>query len=94
MYRAAVIQTETSKSEDRSENQKQADLGPPVGEGECRVVDIEDDGEQADGITRVERGYVVIVPDTESGERVEIEISNTRENVGFAEVIERQDYYE
>ena len=94
MYRAAVIQTETSKSEDGSENRDRDDLGPPVEEGERRVVDIEDVGEQGDGITRVERGYVVIVPDTEPGERVEIEISNTRENVGFAEVIERKDYYE
>lgn len=94
MYRAAVIQTEAMESEDRSGEQDGDELGPPVEEGERRVVDIEDVGEQGDGIARVERGYVVIVPDTEPGERVEIEISNTRGNVGFAEVIERQDYYE
>ena len=94
MYRAAVIQTETVESENRSGDRDGDELGPPVEEGERRIVDIEDVGEQGDGIARVERGYVVIVPDTEPGERVEIEISNTRENVGFAEVIERQDYYE
>lgn len=94
MYRAAVIKTETVESDGQPENWEQDELGPPVEKGERRVVDIEDVGEQGDGITRVERGYVVIVPDTEPGERVEIEINNVRENVAFGEVIERQDYYE
>lgn len=94
MYRAAVIQTEAVESEGQSENRGRDELGPPVEEGEQRVVDIEDVGEQGDGIARVERGYVVIVPDAEPGERVEIEIGNVRENVAFGEVIERHDYYE
>lgn len=51
-----------------------AELGPPVEDDECRVVEIEDVGEQGDGIARAERGYVIIVPDTEPGERVVIEI--------------------
>jgi len=67
---------------------------PPVEEGEERTVEIEDIGEQGDGITRVERGFVVIVPDTEQGERVTVEITDVRENVAFAEVIERRSYYE
>jgi len=68
--------------------------GPPVTEGDQRTVDIEDIGEQGDGIARVERGYVLIVPDTEKGERLTIEITNVRENLGFATVIEREEYYE
>jgi predicted RNA-binding protein with TRAM domain len=56
-------------------------------------VEIEDIGEQGDGITRVERGFVVIVPDTEQGERVNIEITDVGENVAFAEVTERVSYY-
>jgi predicted RNA-binding protein with TRAM domain len=67
---------------------------PPVEEGEERTVEIEDIGEQGDGITRVERGFVVIVPDTEQGERVTVEITDVRENVAFAEVVERRSYYE
>lgn len=63
---------------------------PPVDEGEHREVEIEDIGEQGDGIARVERGYVIIVPDTEKGERVTIEITKVRRNVAFGEVIERQ----
>ena len=67
---------------------------PPVEEGETRTVEIEDIGSQGDGITRVERGYVIIVPDTERGERVRIEITDVQENVAFAEVVERLSYYE
>jgi predicted RNA-binding protein with TRAM domain len=67
---------------------------PPVEEGETRTVEIEDIGSQGDGITRVERGYVIIVPDTERGERVRIEITDVQENVAFAEVTERLSYYE
>ena len=67
---------------------------PPVEEGESRRVEIEDIGEQGDGITRVERGFVVIVPDTEQGERVAVEITDVQDNVAFAEVVERLSYYE
>lgn len=70
-------------------SREQATPSPPVHEGESRVVEIEDLGEQGDGITRVERGFVVIVPDTEPGEKVEIEITDVRENLAFGEVVER-----
>lgn len=63
--------------------------GPPVAEGDTRDVEIEDVGDQGDGITRVERGFVVIVPDAEPGERVRIEITDVRENVAFGEVVAR-----
>ena len=67
---------------------------PPVQEGDQRTVDIEDIGEQGDGIARVDSGYIVIVPDTEQGERVTIEITDVAETVGFAEVVSREAYYE
>lgn len=67
---------------------------PPVEEGDQRRVEIQDIGEQGDGITRVERGFVVIVPDTEQGERVVVEITDVAETVAFAEVVERVSYYE
>jgi predicted RNA-binding protein with TRAM domain len=67
---------------------------PPVEEGEQRDVEIENLGDQGDGITRVERGFVVIVPDTEPSERVTVEITDVRENVAFAEVVERLSYYD
>lgn len=61
---------------------------PPVEEGERREVEIEDIGDQGDGITRVERGYVVIVNETEPGDQVTIEITDVQQNVAFAEVVE------
>ncbi|QLG64294.1 TRAM domain-containing protein [Halorarum salinum] len=66
----------------------------PVEVGERRTVEIEDIGEQGDGIARVDRGFVVIVPDTEVSERVTIEITDVGGTVGFGEVVERKDYYE
>jgi predicted RNA-binding protein with TRAM domain len=67
---------------------------PPVEEGEQRDVEIENLGDQGDGITRVERGFVVIVPDTEPSERVTVEITDVRENVAFATVVDRLSYYD
>ncbi|MBP1923946.1 putative RNA-binding protein with TRAM domain [Halorubrum alkaliphilum] len=61
---------------------------PPVEPGEMRYVEIEDLGKQGDGIARVERGYVIIVPDTEVGERVKIEVTEVKSNFAVGEVIE------
>ena len=61
--------------------------GPPVDEGEIREVTIETTGEQGDGLAKVDRGYVVIVPDGRPGETVTVEIDTVRPNVAFAEVV-------
>ena len=61
---------------------------PPVETGEIRYVEIEDLGKQGDGIARVERGYVIIVPGAEVGERVKIEVSEVKSNFAVGEVIE------
>lgn len=96
-YRVAILpspaagETEQTSTEPEREHRS---TEPPVEEGESRNVEIEDIGEQGDGITRVERGFVVIVPDTEEGERVTVEITDVRENVAFAEVVERLSYYD
>lgn len=95
-YRIAVLpaatETETKTETEATSahpERKDAPPAPPVEEGERRVVEIEDMGEQGDGITRVERGYVIIVPGTDVGERVTIEVTEVRENVAFAEVVDR-----
>ncbi|KTG11605.1 deoxyribonuclease [Haloprofundus marisrubri] len=82
----------SSRPDERSDTR--GSPSPPVEVGEERTVDIEGLGEQGDGIARVERGYVVIVPDTEVNERVTVEIEKVTENVGFASVIEREAYYQ
>lgn len=96
-YRVALFESPSTDEADDTEREPQPNQGPqtpPVEEGEQRTVEIEDIGEQGDGITRVERGFVVIVPDTEQGERVTVEITDVRQNVAFAEVVKRVSYYE
>ncbi|WP_312909202.1 TRAM domain-containing protein [Natronosalvus caseinilyticus] len=61
---------------------------PPVDVGETRYVEIEDIGKQGDGIARVERGYVIIVPGADVGDRVKIEVSEVKSNFAVGEIIE------
>ncbi|MBV0926037.1 TRAM domain-containing protein [Halomicroarcula limicola] len=95
-YRVALLPALTDDSSRQTD--RPADVSPPneppVEEGETRRVEIENLGDQGDGVTRVERGFVVIVPDTEVGERVAVEIQTVTENVAFAEVTERLSYYD
>jgi predicted RNA-binding protein with TRAM domain len=99
-YRVAISPSPSNEQEESKDTETAAQEGsqspqkPPVAEGETRRVEIANIGDQGDGITRVERGFVVIVPDTEQGERVDIEITDVRENVAFAEVVERVSYYD
>lgn len=84
--------TEETASTARSETSTASQPEPPVSEGETRVVEIQDVGDQGDGITRVERGFVVIIPETDEGETVEIRIETVRPNVAFGTVIDRLDH--
>ncbi|SDM10149.1 Predicted RNA-binding protein, contains TRAM domain [Halogranum gelatinilyticum] len=88
IYRVALISreetTETTERESRSSTEPQ----PPVEAGELRYVEIEDIGKQGDGIARVERGYVIIVPGAEIGERVKVEITEVKSNFAVGEIIE------
>jgi predicted RNA-binding protein with TRAM domain len=96
-YRVAILPADSGGDPEGTEAAPESAReppAPPVEEGDQRDVEIEDIGEQGDGITRVERGFVVIVPDTEQGERVSIEITDVRENVAFAEVTERLSYFD
>lgn len=61
---------------------------PPVEEGEVREVTVETLGDQGDGIAKVERGYVVIVPGARPGDRPTVEIEQVRRNVAFASVVD------
>ncbi|MFC7130183.1 TRAM domain-containing protein [Haloferax chudinovii] len=58
---------------------------PPVAEGDVRTVIIDTLGDQGDGIAKVERGFVIIVPGTEPGDRVEVEVTDVKQTVAFAE---------
>jgi predicted RNA-binding protein with TRAM domain len=88
-WRCSGHQPPTTLTSSTDSQRERTPSAPPVDEGEQRTVEIEDIGNQGDGITRVERGFVVIVPETERGERVTVEITEVAENVAFAEVAER-----
>jgi predicted RNA-binding protein with TRAM domain len=96
VYRVAVIARSESETADDAGGSRSSGAStgppsepqPPVEEGEIRYVEIEDIGKQGDGIARVERGYVIIVPDAEVGERVKVEISEVKSNFAVGEIIE------
>ncbi|WP_416838949.1 TRAM domain-containing protein [Haloferax sp. DFSO52] len=90
-YRVALISRETHEvvePESSGETAPSAEPQPPVEPGELRYVEIEDIGKQGDGIARVERGYVIIVPGTDVGERVKVEITEVKSNFAVGEVVE------
>jgi predicted RNA-binding protein with TRAM domain len=68
-----------------------AEPQPPVEPGEIRYVEIEDLGKQGDGIARVERGYVIIVPDVDVGERVKVEVTEVKSNFAVGERIDTEE---
>lgn len=75
----------TSADESRTEEEE----GPPVAEDDVLDVTIDTVGDQGDGIAKVERGYVLIVPDAEPGDEVTVRIETVRPNVAFASVVDR-----
>ncbi len=102
-YRVALIsrETEEESSDEQSATTTQSSANtntgtvssepqPPVEAGEIRYVEVEDIGKQGDGIARVERGYVIIVPGAEIGERVKVEITEVKSNFAVGEIIEEE----
>ena len=65
-----------------------AETQAPVSEGEQLDVEIEDLGQQGDGIARVGPGYVLIVPGSDVGEHYTVEVQQITPSFGFAEIIE------
>ena len=80
-------ETTTPSSVSRPEPAPSHSQGPPVEEGEVRTVSIDTLGDQGDGIAKVERGFIVIVPGTKPGDRVEVEITDVKETVAFAATV-------
>lgn len=95
VYRVGVLdgpgdapETSDASSPDESVTTTSDADEPPVHEGEVRRVEIEDVGDQGDGLARVGPGYVVFVSGASVGDRPTVRITNARENVAFAEVVE------
>ncbi len=62
-------------------------LTAPVREGDVVDVEVEEEGDEGDGIARVD-DFVLFVEDADVGEAVEVEVSEVRANYGFAEKTE------
>lgn len=93
VYRVGVYGPATKASKNRKTSSQQTGQSEslPVEEGEVVDVEIENMGDQGDGIARVGPGYVVIVSGTDVGERVAAKVTEARENVAFADVVEYYD---
>ena len=98
IYRIAMFpeqsqtqEREHHRSHQQGNSQTSSPQTPPVSEGETRTVTIETTGDQGDGIARVERGYVVIVPGSIPGDELTVEIEVVKENFAMAEIIDGDD---
>jgi predicted RNA-binding protein with TRAM domain len=85
VYRVAVTGGQAAEEGNES---APSDPQPPVEIGEIRYVEIEDMGDQGDGIARVERGYVIIVPETTVGDRVKVAVSKVESNFAVGEIVD------
>ena len=91
IYRVVLV-PEQSRAKDQHGSPSQGNAQtsplqtPPVNEGETRTVTIETTGDQGDGIARVERGYVVIVPGSIPGDELTVEIEVAKENFAMVEI--------
>jgi predicted RNA-binding protein with TRAM domain len=66
------------------------DSEAPVNIGDEVTVTVEAVGAKGDGIAKV-NGFVLFVPSTSAGETVKIRITKVLANVGFAEVVSRNE---
>jgi predicted RNA-binding protein with TRAM domain len=98
VYRVALLGERGDADDDAGANASAESAGgrrrgqevptPPVDEGDVREVEIVDIGEQGDGIAKVERGYVVIVPGGEMGDEVTVEITTVMDNYAMGEIVD------
>jgi predicted RNA-binding protein with TRAM domain len=94
-YRIALLAREADSSQTGVSNasiEDQEDTEtyhpePPVEVGDVRSVTVDTFGNQGDGLARVDRGFVVVVPDTQPGDQVDVKITEVRETVAFAKPI-------
>jgi predicted RNA-binding protein with TRAM domain len=77
----------TSRSRRSQSSSSRGSPEQPVDEGEIREVTIEAVGDQGDGIAKIERGYVLIVPGGRPGQQPTVEIERVQENVAFTNII-------
>ena len=88
-YRIAILdqpKKSTRTSVRQPDSISSPGVTPPVDPDEIIDVTIESIGDEGDGIAKVERGYVIIVPDGQPGDTLTVRINEVKENVAFAEI--------
>lgn len=83
----SLTDTNHSNTPNRTRGSRGHNKQPPVEKGDQEEVEIEDIGEQGDGIGRID-GYVVIVPDTNLGDVVTVEIKDVNDDYAYAVVVD------
>lgn len=63
----------------------------PVREGDERELTVQTTGDEGDGIAKVERGYVIIIPDTDPGDEVKVTVTDVFDSFAFGRVVQRLD---
>ena len=86
-YRIGVYRVERTSTRSPSRSRREAQE-PPVEVGETVEVEIEDVGDQGDGLARIGPGFIVFVPETEIADRVTVEITEVKQNFAFADVVD------
>ena len=92
-YRVVVLE-ETQPGESQSQQEHpsvESTPTPPVDTGDVREATIETLGDQGDGIAKIERGYVLIVPGARPEDEVSVEITDVRENFAFTRIRDDSD---
>lgn len=72
-----------------NESRRGRDRALPVNEGDILELEIQDIDEKGDGVARTKYGYNVVVPGTEIGDRVTVEVTEVRTSFVFADVVDR-----
>ena len=92
-YRTVILGNSQLSESQSQQKQPSAESTPtpPVDTGDVREVTIETLGDQGDGIAKIERGYVLIVPGARPDDEVTVEVTDVRENFAFTTVYEDAD---
>ena len=92
-YRVVVLEETQSAEGQRQQEHPSVETTPtpPVSTGDVREVSIETLGDQGDGIAKIERGYVLIVPGARPDDEVTVEITDVRENFAFTQIRDQLD---
>ncbi|WP_435183022.1 TRAM domain-containing protein [Halobellus sp. EA9] len=87
LMEAPSVETDTAPESSEPEKPAESEPAPPVDEGDIREVEIEGSGDQGDGVSKIEEGYIVIVPETEPEDTVTAKMQTIRENFAIPEFI-------